>query len=104
MTPRRWPPPPEAVNSCAPRSARRVTSPTRSVHRCRQRACGSRIHLQCAAFDRAAALEQFGHLDANRFESGVAQLFGEADGGGGKDYVTPIGDGIEAERVRVGAV
>ena len=61
------------------------------------------MHLQRAAFDGSAALEQLGQVDADRVEAGLAQLLGEAGRGGGITTLQAVGDRVEAEHVGVGA-
>src|SRR3954463_639033 len=61
------------------------------------------MYLQGATFDGSAALEKFGQIDTDRLETRLTQLLGEARCGGGEYHVEAVGDGVEAEHVRVGA-
>src|ERR1700689_2638005 len=106
MIPRRWPRPPAAVNSCERCNARLSRSLMRSARRWWRSQCLrlSWIHLQRAALDRAATLEQLGQIDTDGFEPGVGQLPGEPDGSDRMHDMATVRDRIQAEHISIGTV
>lgn len=60
------------------------------------------MDLQRAAFDGAAALEEFGQLHADGIESRRAQLSRESRCGSGEHHVVAVGDRVEGENLRIG--
>src|ERR1700753_2970199 len=103
MRPRRRPRPLEPASNYAPHAFRPA--------RWRVRSCQpapepdhpewSREHLQCAALDRTAALEQLGKVDTDGIEAGMPQLCRETRCSGGKNDVQAVGDDVQPERVGV---